>query len=657
MEPQLFLDNTQLYPDTSQTIKLTRENPYFTQSDSYTLDVTLPMDVLQNRMFFQNLHRKEHTKHKQTYSCRLMVDGEAVLTGTATITQVTQEAVKVQLLGGNSEVNFLSSDNKTYIDEMAMGTYTGSLDIRNGYVESTVGGVRMIPIIVYDETSDTANVALQLRLVDVAKKIIELSGWTLEYNFADRLPWNRIYVANAKHTRTVADMLPHWLVKDFFKEFCQFFNATVITNQSAKTVRIVSNIGLYGGSSVAQGITDISTTEVIDPVDEYMTEVSSDEDTETGSMANDTLEYDLSGSMHHAQDRLELQVRLSAPRRTYLSYAAALTAWEEETPATRRKYIYECPAGLFASWIYDCQAFLDVGDEEEEGEGKVIEVFEKLDHCADLERTDGETRELKIVPVAIGWITEHIENEGATYDTWRLSPSMESPTGQSYSSYSNGSSRRAPRRAGEGSAVGDVTIQEYVEGEEDAETTGEKEDRLQVMFIDMTEQIITAEYSSVRGYSVYTGVTGFTDWQYKKAPDEAGDDETPGPPPHGDGEGEAEAEEEGEEEESHVSEEHEHWSLSLNPTDADYYLGQLHQNPYSFNVSAKHTFKFISNTMPDPTSIFLIRNKRYACEKIEASVTADGFDRLMTGYFYEMNQESLSSGGSGYGEAIEETWE
>jgi hypothetical protein len=40
--------------------------------------------------------------------------------------------------------------------------------------------------------------------------------------------------------------------------------------------------------------------------------------------------------------------------------------------------------------------------------------------------------------------------------------------------------------------------------------------------------------------------------------------------------------------------------------------------------------------MPDPTDVFIIRNKRYGCEKIEANITADGFDRLMTGYFYEM---------------------
>jgi hypothetical protein len=53
-------------------------------------------------------------------------------------------------------------------------------------------------------------------------------------------------------------------------------------------------------------------------------------------------------------------------------------------------------------------------------------------------------------------------------------------------------------------------------------------------------------------------------------------------------------------------------------------------------MKARHTFRFLADRMPDPRDIFIVRGKHYACEKIEASVKADGFDRLMTGYFYEM---------------------
>lgn len=52
---ELYLNNERVFTDTSQTVKVTKENPYFTQSGSYTLDVNIPMDILENRRFFKNI--------------------------------------------------------------------------------------------------------------------------------------------------------------------------------------------------------------------------------------------------------------------------------------------------------------------------------------------------------------------------------------------------------------------------------------------------------------------------------------------------------------------------------------------------------------------------------------------------------------------------
>lgn len=48
------------------------------------------------------------------------------------------------------------------------------------------------------------------------------------------------------------------------------------------------------------------------------------------------------------------------------------------------------------------------------------------------------------------------------------------------------------------------------------------------------------------------------------------------------------------------------------------------------------TIKFITDDIPDPSKIFVFRNKRYICEKIEMNVTNDGIDKEKTGYFYEI---------------------
>lgn len=118
---EIYINDKQVFPAENQSIKLTRENPYFTNSDSYTLDVTLPMSVASNREVFENRNFFIRTKTFSKMKTRLVVNNVVLLDGSAKITHVTEDDVKVQLLGGNSELNFLSEDEGYFIDEMELG--------------------------------------------------------------------------------------------------------------------------------------------------------------------------------------------------------------------------------------------------------------------------------------------------------------------------------------------------------------------------------------------------------------------------------------------------------------------------------------------------------------------------------------------------------
>ena len=81
----------------------------------------------------------------------------------------------------------------------------------------------------------------------------------------------------------------------------------------------------------------------------------------------------------------------------------------------------------------------------------------------------------------------------------------------------------------------------------------------------------------------------------------------------------------------------ERWSLSLNKIDdADFFLGQMHALDWQCSRKCKLKGMFEADDIPDPKNIYIIRNKRYACEKIEADLKDGKLNRLMTGYFYEM---------------------
>lgn len=79
------------------------------------------------------------------------------------------------------------------------------------------------------------------------------------------------------------------------------------------------------------------------------------------------------------------------------------------------------------------------------------------------------------------------------------------------------------------------------------------------------------------------------------------------------------------------------YSLSLIPIEG---LSNLAANTINGSIvigtKVRQCIKFIADSIPDPASIFLIHNRRFVCEKIEADIATDGLKKLLTGYFYEI---------------------
>ena len=65
-------------------------------------------------------------------------------------------------------------------------------------------------------------------------------------------------------------------------------------------------------------------------------------------------------------------------------------------------------------------------------------------------------------------------------------------------------------------------------------------------------------------------------------------------------------------------------------------IGQLHATGSRINGKNQRCIKFISDDIPDPCRIFLFKNKRFVCEKIELQLDEKGIGSVKTGYFYEI---------------------
>ena len=86
-----------------------------------------------------------------------------------------------------------------------------------------------------------------------------------------------------------------------------------------------------------------------------------------------------------------------------------------------------------------------------------------------------------------------------------------------------------------------------------------------------------------------------------------------------------------------IQEGHRWWSLSFyDEGNSTLYLGQHHFGKRLYNTDVKFCFKFMSDNIPNTRSIFIANSKKYICEKIETDIDDEGINKLMTGYFFEL---------------------
>lgn len=481
--------------------RLTRENPYFTDSETYTLDVQLPADIIANRRFFGSIQRIDATKRNEKFKCRLVADSRLVMEGTARISQVTDQMIKVQLLGGNSELNFLSSESGAYIDEMDLG-YTRFFnqwyDYKGQRIQNPIGNVAAL-CTTYDETNSrmvnnkiyrpdvgqwnntidakTGNyAALQPNLIYILRAVLFKSGYTIGRCDIDREPWNRIFIASAKRVFRFSHALPHWRVGEFLKEVCNLFNCTLKIDSSSMTASIISNSDIFtGGNAVA-----------LTPVDEYTAEVEETDDNKILSAAN--IAYDISGSSAHVYDVLSDDIREAIPIKSYSSLSSLYSAFTSMSETERMRYLFECPEGSF------------IGTVKKDVEG-CPPIFTKIDFFAPLKRNgSGDSGiNLKICPVALTLLDDALyyksSNSGVKMSCVVLS--LENPTGDD---------------AGLDEEEDTTTAQDIIEGTATTEKA-EKEDRMQIYFLDSKEQSSVIQSGADKGKTVPISMP-FTDYTY-----------------------------------------------------------------------------------------------------------------------------------------------
>lgn len=564
-----------------ESLKITKENPRLKTSDSYSLDVVLPMSAPENKAVFGNINRMDVAKRVATMTAVLLADNRTIIDGIAKVTGVSDESVTLQLIGGTAGMGVRSDAKKTYIDEIGyvLPTHTDVLSSADGTFPGCAGLYAYMPCA--DTSDHLINFPRSIRsdgwdmgsrprlsrhpnLLFVFGYVMTYCGYTIR---TSTLPaWaNHIYIATAGLTTAVQSALPHWTVQEFMDEFEKFFGCAIIVDETMKVVDIQSG-NISNVPSVGYDVLDVYDTDI------------ADSEEGNGKMGGN-IEYNLSGNDHET-DCLSDEIKDSFETREYDSKAELENDFNSMTVLQRKQYFFHCPSGTYIS---------------------VNDALFAVDQFGMLKRTQSDdSTSLKICPVAMA--KRDIAYDSRTIpDSEKINATIFLPV------IDNTGTGMDTHKPGDRISVRELTQDGGIEGVlfgDDEIKNSKKEDRMQVYFVDDNNHHI---YGNIGGSETPTRLMmpqAFTDWQ--RSFDQNGlDDYDP-------------------------------WSLALRETNANYYIGQLQDKDYSVIDNAEIRFSFLCDGIPDITQIFMFRNKRYLCSKIELTITERGIAPIKTGYFYEL---------------------
>lgn len=626
-----IINGHKAYPISTSSIKVTYANQYVTDDGEYTYDITFPMNILENRVIFKNVSRLEVKKNIAKYDdCKLFCNSQLIMSGVGTILSVNEKEIKLQIVGGKSRIKFNDRLTKHYIDEIPFGTadkpgYTvdkgwsqgwkGLQKIKDIYRldddKSKFLGVEgkwcFVPV--RDETNDMianfvgvdktkvfigynapfiGNPAVQPNLMYIFRKVVEYEGYTLKRNDFDCKPWNLLYIASAYKTRELRRALPHWSSYTFIEEFRKLFNATIVFDDIQKTCSVIKKSELTSADSVA-----------IEPLDEYTTDYDEDGSFSTSSIAN--LEYNLGDSAN--RDNYEVIskkvfenfkiVHSTGTWDPQNQFKGTTQSWSEKQ---KRQTIIECNGSYY---IY-------VENEDGSKTWQLAGVWSPLIR----DSSSDDYVDINISPAAqvvedINFKTAIIGEDNYYEKRCLLSiPNDKEPDSKECDVDDDGYSY--------------TSVQDAIDDESTLDKSEDDQECMNIFFIIPGEVQDDNKFSWVRAKSRWPKFK--TDYRINK--EYCGSTEG-GFGGNGGG----------------TFKEKYPYSLSIctKSTNDVVTLGCLHDNGLRLDNKNCMEVKFKSEEIPDPSKIYIIRNKKYVCEKIEMEVKDDAIEPVYTGYFYMLS--------------------
>lgn len=280
------------------SVVIKRENSIITKNGEYTYDCTLMLNNQVNMYLYGFLHRINKKGFVNTKrSAVLIADGHVYCRGTEVITGWTDKDVKIQIVSGNSELNYFIGASLKVEWLTGMGEIEGNLsqlwisannptsddldfalpaimDSTNGtmYNQWILRGNDW-PTLYAGSASRPEQTPLRAQpyLCALITKIIRALGYTIGENRLLETTFKNVFIVNTVNTKKFYEMLPGWTVKDFLEEVENLCNCVFLVDNVHRTCDIYLKSAYYQGTTAVplRKVVDEYEAEIVDPEPEH----------------------------------------------------------------------------------------------------------------------------------------------------------------------------------------------------------------------------------------------------------------------------------------------------------------------------------------------------------------------------------------------------
>ena len=589
------------------------ENRLFSGSDGYTLSIIFPLrGCPENLAIFGHINRADVAAQRVVFDCEIR-DKAFCKFGSITITEINDTEVKTQFLEGRSEQNFDVTFDDVYINELDLGSATDTNDSRPEYawdpfinkmkcvalpwVNDYSGNIQNLADFhpeernsdgslkarsYYSWNADCSGRSWQPYLLYITRRICEAVGYAADFSkWEEKAEYRYLLICNtlpyAWETRGFARALPHWTVAEYFEKLELLLGGEFTINHRGKTIDFAFT------EATLLAIRPVRLDNIID---EHTVEVTVEEDKCEYREAKNLVYKECDNEMwkFYSCDWFIKAWKAGAVRyksmRELLEANRWLASWNGSTQrgSNRDKLLYAEDVDAYfivrslSKTLVEKRGGFMPNRYEYKMELRPVNLFGGRIVSDD---EDADEIEIEFVPA---WVDETEDKYGRCLFL-------------SFSGYD------------ENDSTGTSWSRDPYQRKEEIDNTLYQPHAFQSLAAG--ERNKKAEYYD----RIYIGW-----WDGAQSPN--------GKLPHP-------YVEDIEIAEDWSNFNNIHFSLRINHTTLN-----RRRTAHAINSRQKSTFKFLSDTIPNPRAVFFIRGKKYLCEKLTATFTEHGMSQLIKGVFY-----------------------